>query len=235
MRGNSCDAIRVTKATIDGLRAGRPPSPGRRALLARPSPGDGACAFPIDPNLSSQTVTAFWPPEVLPTVIVLEPASSRFSGVRLRDIAPPGGEVIEHSDSDGRHLVIRDRGELRLWMPHVPADQALSVVIPIDQDAETRIKRALRFWHWITHPGGPITEPFPLTQQQRDRLILMLRALDGHLAKASYREIAEALFGARRLGYEAWKTSSLRDRTIRLVRGGFILMQSGYRKLLRGR
>jgi hypothetical protein len=120
-------------------------------------------------------------------------------------------------------------------MPHVPADQALSVVIPMDQDAETRIKRALRFWHWITHPASPITEPFPLTEHQRDRLILMLRALDGRLAKASYREIAEALFGPHRLEHEAWKTSSLRDRTIRLVRGGFTLMQSGYRKLLRGK
>jgi hypothetical protein len=235
LRGNSCDAIRVIKAIINGLRARRPPSPGRRAPLARTSPGDGACAFPIDPKLSSQTVTAFWPPEVLPTVVVLEPASSRFEGVLQRDIVALGGQLIEHIDTDGRHLVIRDHGELRLWTPHVPGDQPLSVVIPIDQDAETRIKRALRFWHWIAHPGSRITESFPLTQQQRDRLILMLRALDGRLAKASYREIAEALFGAQRLQYEAWKTSSLRDRTIRLVRGGFTLMQSGYRKLLRGK
>jgi hypothetical protein len=63
----------------------------------------------------------------------------------------------------------------------------------------------------------------------------MLRALDGHLAKASYREIAEALFGAHRLQHEAWKTSSLRDRTIRLVRGGVALMRTGYRKLLSGK
>jgi hypothetical protein len=171
----------------------------------------------------------------LPTVVVLEPASSRFEGVLPRDIAALGGQVIEHIDPDGRHLVIRDHGELRLWMPHVSADQPLSVVIPIDQEAETRIKRALGFWHWIARPASPITEPFPLTEQQRDRLILMLRALDGRLAKASYREIAEALFGAHRLEREAWKTSSLRDRTIRLVRGSFTLMQSGYRKLLRGK
>jgi hypothetical protein len=128
----------------------------------------------------------------LSTVVVLEPASSRFEGVLPRDITALGGEVIEHTDPDGRHLVIRDHGELRLWMPHVPVDQPLSVVIPIDQEAETRIKRALGFWHWITHPGNRITEPFPLTQQQRARLILMLRALDGRLARASYREIAEA-------------------------------------------
>jgi hypothetical protein len=43
------------------------------------------------------------------------------------------------------------------------------------------------------------------------------------------------LFGARRLEHELWKTSSLRDTTIRLVRGGLALMQAGYRRLLRGR
>jgi len=42
------------------------------------------------------------------------------------------------------------------------------------------------------------------------------------------------LFGARRVEGEMWKTSSLRDRTIRLVKGGLVLMQAGYRKLLRG-
>jgi hypothetical protein len=63
----------------------------------------------------------------------------------------------------------------------------------------------------------------------------MLRALDGHLSEASYREIAEVLFGIRRLEREAWKTSSLRDQTIRLVKGGVVLMRAGYRRLLRGR
>ena len=97
------------------------------------------------------------------------------------------------------------------------------------------LNATLRFWRRINKPGSPLHEPFPLTKQQRDRLILMLRALDGHLDEASYREIAEVLFGARRMESEPWKTSSLRDRTIRLVRGGIALMESGYRKLLRGR
>jgi len=78
-------------------------------------------------------------------------------------------------------------------------------------------------------------EPLALTRQRRDRLVLMVRALDGHLAEASYREIAEALFGTRRVERDTWKTSSLRDRTIRLVRGGIDLMRAGYRRLLRGR
>lgn len=78
-------------------------------------------------------------------------------------------------------------------------------------------------------------EPLALTRQRRDRLVLTVRALDGHLAEASYREIAQALFGTRRIERDTWKTSSLRDRTIRLVRGGIHLMRAGYRTLMRGR
>ncbi|MCQ4189416.1 DUF2285 domain-containing protein [Methylocystis sp. NLS-7] len=59
----------------------------------------------------------------------------------------------------------------------------------------------------------------------------MLRALDGHLANASYRDIAQQLFGQERLTREPWKTSSLRAMTIRLVKGGIALMRGGYRKL----
>lgn len=60
----------------------------------------------------------------------------------------------------------------------------------------------------------------------------MLRALDGHLAKATYRDIAQQLFGRERLNCEPWKTSSIRATTIRLVKGGIALMRGGYRKLL---
>jgi hypothetical protein len=41
----------------------------------------------------------------------------------------------------------------------------------------------------------------------------MLRALDGHLDQASYREIADALFGAEAVARYAWKTSSIRGQS----------------------
>jgi hypothetical protein len=67
---------------------------------------------------------------------------------------------------------------------------------------------------------------------RRDRLTLALRALDGRLEKASYRDIAEALFGISRMPERGWKTHDLRDRTVRLVRLGHAMMQGGYRRLL---
>ncbi len=61
----------------------------------------------------------------------------------------------------------------------------------------------------------------------------MVRALDGHLAGASYREIAEALYAPGATGH-GWKTSSRRGQTIRLVKDGLATMEGDYRKLLHG-
>ena len=65
------------------------------------------------------------------------------------------------------------------------------------------------FWRFTRGHAKPAT---PL----RDvRLVNTLRALDGHLSGASYRAIAECLFGSARLDAEPWKSSSVRDATIR--------------------
>jgi hypothetical protein len=74
-----------------------------------------------------------------------------------------------------------------------------------------------------------------LTAQQRKRLIFMLLALDGHLSKASYREIASALFGTSVTKDKGWKTHPVRARTIRLVNDAIKMVNKGYLKLLRGR
>jgi hypothetical protein len=78
----------------------------------------------------------------------------------------------------------------------------------------------------------PGRDPVKLPEARRDRLVMALRALDGRLAKASYREIAAALFGAASVPERGWKTHDLRDRTARLVRLGVAMMQGGYRHLL---
>lgn len=84
----------------------------------------------------------------------------------------------------------------------------------------------MHFWRFVR---GHVRPAKPL----RDiRLINTLRALDGHLSGASYRVIAECLFGSARLNVEPWKSSTIRDATVRLVRNGVALMRGGYRKFL---
>lgn len=112
-----------------------------------------------------------------------------------------------------------------------PAANPLAVLIPLDSSFPTRSASARRLWRVLNQsrykPGLDL-----LPKQRRRRLQLSLRALDGRRSKATYRELAQALFGGPRQT-EPWKTHELRDRTIRLVRTGFDLMRGGYRALLR--
>ena len=136
---------------------------------------------------------------------------------------------------DGEHWLIDDahRPLPALLIGGANPDTAAAVVIPLDADFATRADAALRLWRLVT--GRPRARPSDrLTPQQRHRLGLMLRALDGRLAGESYRAIAAGLFGHARIpAGRGWKTHDLRDRTIRLVRSGTKLMQGGYLDLLR--
>ena len=110
-------------------------------------------------------------------------------------------------------------------------DAPLAVLLPFDDMAPHRAEAVLRFWrHMRTGKGAGEAN---LTKQRLARLCTCLRATDAWLDGASYRTIATALFGSRRVEREAWKTASLRDTTIRLVRDGLRLMRGGYLDLLR--
>lgn len=210
-----------------------PPTPIPRPVRPRASFGVGGCPFAVDPQLTAAQAAVFWRPDVLPTVIPLVPTS--IEGARPLAIDELGGVIVERAGVNGRNVIIRfDSSDLRLLLP-APAGQPLAAVLPLNDDLPIRATAVLRLWARMVEQPNQQDDPLALTRQRRDRLLLMVRALDGHLAEASYREIAEVLFGPRRIERQTWKTSSLRDRTIRLVRGGIDLMRAGYRKLLRGR
>lgn len=136
--------------------------------------------------------------------------------------------------ADGWHAVLHIGAvDHRVWSKEPPVLGAAYVVeLPFDDDLEARAYAARRLWRAMNgRAPGPAFHK--LSKQRRERLSAAIRALDARSAGGSYRAVAEALFGKKRIPERAWKTHDLRNRTVRLVQGGFALARGGYRKLLR--
>jgi hypothetical protein len=133
---------------------------------------------------------------------------------------------------DGRELQINCNGTpLRVHALGKVDAHAVTAVLPLDALFDVRMKVARRLW-LAANGRNPGKDRAALPKTRRDRLVKALRALDGRLEGAPYREIAQVLYGAHRLPERGWKTHDLRDRTIALCDLGFHLMQGGYRQLL---
>lgn len=155
-----------------------------------------------------------WTPQALPTVVGVVATPTTLAGSWPRADAS----------------ALPPTSELHIALP--PDDIADAVLLPLDEHFPVRLAAALRVWRTLTE-RSPGHNPQALTAQRRNRLVLALRALDGRLASASYRQIAEGLFGPLTVRGDAnWNSHDLRDRTIRLVRLGVKLSRSGYRRLL---
>lgn len=109
-------------------------------------------------------------------------------------------------------------------------DKSYAALLPLDRVFDIRVAAALRLWHRLNGRRATPYQTLPLNHMKR--LVLALRALDGKHSKASYRQIADSLFGLGDAVGGAWKGHDLRDRTIRLVRLGTEMMNDGYRRLL---
>ncbi|RWN64370.1 MAG: DUF2285 domain-containing protein [Mesorhizobium sp.] len=92
--------------------------------------------------------------------------------------------------------------------------------------------RALECLNALSLGQHPPARLFP-PEKRGSRLTFVLRALDGSLAGASHRELAEALIGHRRV-HADWRDprDHLRDRIRRAVSRGRALMNGGYRDFL---
>ncbi|MGV7215363.1 DUF2285 domain-containing protein [Bradyrhizobium sp. UFLA05-112] len=148
-------------------------------------------------------------------------------------LADPASRRIRRA-ADGWHVVLRIHGtKHHLWLKQAPQFGAsYAFELPPDAEFNIRAHAAYRFLLAINgrSPGPPFHH---LSAQRRKRLTLALRAFDGRMDGATYRAVAEVLFGARRVSERAWKTHDLRSRVIRLVQAGLALMRGGYRAFLR--
>lgn len=171
----------------------------------------------------------------MPHAVILVPAPDSFKDARRSQHFDRSPGVIAIQGPDGRHVVLSDRdGAHRLWLRGVRPGAPLAALIPLDDDVLLRVSGLLRLRRRLHgRPAGPVPRAWTITARLRQRLVPMVRALDGHLAGASYREIAHALYGPGAIG-DGWKTSSRRGQTIRLVKDGLASIEGDYRKLLHG-
>jgi hypothetical protein len=190
------------------------------------SPSAGGCDFD-SASVDAGPNAILWTASALPSVVTLTnvPESSAAPSLRLspRALQPlsasgPGAQIIE-------------RGGLSFRVEIDDAADPPAALLPFDELFEIRVQAALRLWRSLTNrKSGP--DPARLSLARRERLILALRAVDARVEHATYREIADGLFGHADVSARAWKGHDLRGRTIRLVRFGSAMMQGGYRRLL---
>ena len=166
---------------------------------------------------------------------MLVPAPEGFEGayrfealVRLRPSIDPqhGGE--------GQCIVNDADGPMSLWLKGERPALPMAALVPLDETVLLRLAGLMRLKRRLDrHPAGPLPSAWQITARLRKRLLDMIRALDGRAEGASYRQVAVALYGPEAVARFPWKTSSVRGQTIRLVSDAVVMMEGGYRKLLR--
>jgi len=181
-------------------------------------------AAPADPQLPADRARVVWRADVAPALVV--PMEERSFGQAK---ALPGSVDGPVAAEDGRYLRLPSGLQVQLRGDATPAGP-LVVVVSYDRDFNLRV-RAVDALRRAESTDTPPRSRF--SADQRARLARTLFALDASLQAQSYREIAAGLFGEDNRADEDFKTSTLRDVTIRLVRRGKSLMAGGYLKLLR--
>ncbi|OYU70437.1 MAG: hypothetical protein CFE28_10815 [Alphaproteobacteria bacterium PA2] len=187
---------------------------------------------PADPELSAARQPVFWRPEAYPRTIVLVEAPDASAQTLVYNPQAWRGAYHERRAADGVHgLLVTPLRQYHLWSP-VPISRGAPFVclVPMGADAANGVAAILQFWR---HLNNARPERARRSDPKRQRACRSLQALDGHAAGESYRALAVHFFGAARVATESWRTSSLRDATIRMVRKGLGLANGDYRRLLR--
>lgn len=183
-----------------------------------------------NPDHCAHDDAVFWLRDACPHVVMLEvnPSSQPSKSLSYAMIMKTHHRYIS---SDGIDLLFKcfDEWHQIFLKGAVRPEQKLQAIIPLDSLTNERCKAILSFWRGVYQKKPP---PKLVETQQRKRLLLILRALDGHLSGASHRLIAQTLFPSAHYDHELWKESYLRAVVRRLLEAGYALMRQGYRKLL---
>lgn len=167
--------------------------------------------------------------------MILVPAPEGFRNAYRFEKLTDLSQLFATERSDERHWLVNDsEGPHHLWLQGMRTTMPMAALVPLDETVLLRLAGLLRLKRRLDrHPAGALPSAWRITARLRKRLLGMIRALDGHLEGASYRDIAMALYGPDDVARFPWKTSSIRGQTIRLVADAVAMMDGGYRKLLR--
>jgi hypothetical protein len=188
--------------------------------------------FP-DPQKSALKTNVFWCPTALSLHIRarLSPQSEEFNQTIALDDFTCQRTILCQQDIE--HVLIRHGPECVRLTAH-----GLSILhgrrtSTFEIDGFRNIAPALRSLQRLSRLAAIGGEFQPSTLSHTSKWKDCLIALDGHLAKRSYRDIAIVLFGRDRVGTHwtgdtQWMKSTIR----RAVKRGVDLMEGGYRELL---
>jgi len=183
-----------------------------------------------DPSYSAQETPVYWRHDQCSSVIILSAVNLDVLGVGLGSLNKTTIKFQRHS-ADGVDILVSHQDAVRqIFIPQATGhDEQLCAIIPMDQMADKRLDATRDYLRSLTGRKALTKKP---PRNKNERMPSALRALDGYLSGATYREIAYSFYDAARLETEPWRVSSVRDTTIRLVRSGLALMRKDYRKLL---
>lgn len=192
----------------------------------------GGWSFAADPDVTALEQPVFWRPELNAATVVLAAAGPDVGGAVPFTPEQWPGDVTARPSTTGLHVCVRaGTQEHQLWAPpEVTSGAPVVAAVPFDELAPLRADAALRFRRHLAGERQPARQRAPDQTLRRARL--SVRALDAHLSGASYRGLAEGLYGPARIDPSTWRSDSLRDTTIRLVRNGLAFSRGGYRRLL---
>lgn len=186
----------------------------------------GGYDFPADPKLNALSAPVFWLPSAAPAAVHL---IASLPNLGLGSAILPEAVTDSRTGADGLSWVRLHIGDILVG--DTIRDQPIGILLPLDGDWPVRLGAADRLYHQlISRHADP-----PLTPQRRERLKRALRTVDGRQSGATYRAVATAFYGADRVAAEPWKTSSLKAQIARLAAYGRMMIDHGYKQLLRGR
>jgi hypothetical protein len=170
--------------------------------------------------------------------VIVAPSPEGFSTAQPIEIGDLDSVRLSVDGGDGRYILLGDPdGDIRLFFAGDGSKQARVFLIPHDDHFGARVHSVNRFRrHLAGQRAGPPLPSAQLSNAQRARLALQVRALDGVSAKTSRREIAAILLDpeARNIPAIEWKNSALRKKINRLIASAVALRNGRYLDLLHG-